>query len=157
MVGCGGREIHQSKALCKSFQMALMFSAVEAKGAKEEDFPHLLPLKEGGEGNAPHMLVSLCHSHQFDYKMVHSMRNSAGYLSVTIAFVLLQLCARKLQMRRISLSSFLERKEVREISLIRDFLANSVSNKKLKMLHGCTRVLCIERPILHPIRGKDKE
>ena len=36
---------------------------------RKEDFPHLLPLKEGGEGNIPHFQISHHQLHQLKYKM----------------------------------------------------------------------------------------
>ena len=32
--------------------------------ANDGNFPHLLPLKEGGEGNSPHLQISSCYFQQ---------------------------------------------------------------------------------------------
>ena len=42
------------------------------------NFPHLLPLKEGGEGNIPHLLFSLYFLHYHHQEEAHSMQNTTA-------------------------------------------------------------------------------
>ena len=47
---------------------------VAALDKEKRDFPHLLPLKEGGEGNPLHLHFSLYFLHQHDNDLVQSMK-----------------------------------------------------------------------------------
>ena len=64
----------------------------EFSGEKIENegyFPHLLPLKEGGEGNPPHLHFSLCCSHQRTHKEAQSVHT---FIAKVIVFFICFYC-----------------------------------------------------------------
>ena len=113
-------------ALIEPFHMHFGSSDVE-KRASEGDSPHLLPLKEGGEGIVNFSFIVAT------TEMLNKRYTPESITHLTSPFITtkVEVAKRKAQMRSISLSSFLSRKEVRDISLICKFLLVAESNKTL--------------------------